>query len=122
MHNVTSSILFTVLPRQDWIKLEARVRLVEWKGRLDLAWTAVTKCAPLDDEAISSYSSPEFDGNSWETLFTAVNRELDDGHAAKFIRALKNGENVCKEYEEGTWAEYFPMKGDMWLRLARMCQ
>ena len=36
IHNVTSSIFFTVLIRQDWIKLEDHVRLVEWKASLDL--------------------------------------------------------------------------------------
>ncbi|KAI1504052.1 hypothetical protein F5X99DRAFT_424580 [Biscogniauxia marginata] len=122
MHNVTSSLFFTVFARQDWIRLEDRVRLVEWKARLDLAWYAVSGCAPLDGAAISGYENPESDGLGWEDLFSAVNKEHDDGHAAKFIRALKNGEQVCAEYEQGEWEAYFPMKGDMWLRLARMCQ
>ena len=122
MHNVTSSIFFTVLIRQDWIKLEDRVRLVEWKARLDLAWYAVSGCAPLDGDAISNYSNPESDGMGWTELFRAVNKEHDDGHAAKFIRALKNGEDVAREFEQGEWEAYFPMKADMWLKLARMCQ
>ncbi|KFY10106.1 hypothetical protein V491_07809 [Pseudogymnoascus sp. VKM F-3775] len=122
MHSVTSSIFFTVLIRQDWIKLEDRVRLVEWKVRLDLAWYAVSGCPPLDGNAISSYSNSESDGIEWAELFSAVNKEHDDGHAAKFIRALKNGEHVSSEFEQGEWEAYFPMKGDMWLRLARMCQ
>lgn len=122
MHNVTSSIFFTVLIRQDWIRLEDRVRLVEWKARLDLAWYAVSGCAPLYGHALSHYSNPASDGMGWAELFRAVNQEHDDGHAAKFIRALKNGEEVAKEFERGKWEAYFPMKGDMWLRLARMCQ
>jgi hypothetical protein len=122
MHNVTSSIFFTVLIRQDWIKLEDRVRLVEWKARLDLAWYAVSGCAALDGNAISGYSDPESDSMGWAELFSAVNKEHDDGHAAKFIRALKNGEEVAARFEQGEWEAYFPMKGDMWLKLARMCQ
>ena len=122
MHNVTSSIFFTVLIRQDWIKLEDRVRLVEWKARLDLAWYAVSGCAPLDGNAISSYSNPESDGMGWEELFSAVNKQHDGGHAVKFMRALKNGENVAREFERGEWEACFPVKGDMWLRLARICQ
>lgn len=122
MHNVTSSLFFTVLTRQDWIKLEDRVRLVEWKARLDLAWYAVSGCAPLDGNAISNYSNPDSDGMGWTELFSAVNKEHDDGHAAKFIRALKNGEQVAGKFEQGKWEAYFPMKGDMWLKLARMCQ
>lgn len=122
MHTVTSSIFFTVLIRQDWISLRDRVRLVEWKARLDLAWYAVCGCAVLDGNAIATYSNPESDGLDWTELFSAVNKEHDDGHAAKFIRALKNGEQVAGEFEHSEWADYFPMKGDMWLRLARMCQ
>ncbi|KAH8589378.1 hypothetical protein B0O99DRAFT_637117 [Bisporella sp. PMI_857] len=122
MHNVTSSIFFTVIIRQDWIKIEDRVRAVEWKGRLDLAWYAVSGSAALDAKWINNYSNPESDGLGWAELFSAVNKEHDDGHAAKFIRALKNGEEVSKPFEQGEWASYFPMKGDMWLKLARLCQ
>lgn len=122
MHCVNASIFFTVLIRQDWIKLEDRVRLVEWKARLDLAWYAVCGCAALDEKAISTYSNPESDGMDWAELFSAVNKEHDDGHAVKFIRALKNGKDVASEFEQGDWEAYFPMKGDMWLKLARMCQ
>ncbi|KAK8091584.1 Oxidoreductase AflY [Apiospora hydei] len=125
MHAVTSSFFFTVLIRQDWIALADRARLVEWKARLDLAWYAVSGSAALDADVVSGYvgGAGSSDGMGWDELFRALCQEHDDGHAAKFIRALKNGEDVCKRYEEdGEWAAYFPMKGDMWLRLARMCQ
>ena len=122
MHDVTSSIFFSVLIRQAWIRFEDRVRLVEWKARMDLAWYAVSGSAPLDPDAISQYSSPESEGLGWRELFGAVNKEHDDGHAVKFIRALKNGEDAARRFEQGEWEKYFPVKGDMWLRLARMCQ
>lgn len=101
MHYVTSSIFLTVFNRQDWIKLEDRVRLVEWKARLDLAWYAVSGCAVLDGNAISDYASPESDGMGWAKLFDAVIKEHDDGHTAKFIRALKNGQNSARKFEQG---------------------
>jgi hypothetical protein len=122
MHSVTSSIFFQILVSQDWIKLEDRVRLVEWKGRLDLAWYAVSGSPALDGKAISEYCNPDSDKLDWSGLFSAVVKEHDDGHAAKFIRALKNGQQVCKEYEQGEWKDYFPVKEDMWIKLARMCQ
>ncbi|KAL4815779.1 hypothetical protein BDW67DRAFT_191416 [Aspergillus spinulosporus] len=119
MHAVTSSIFCTVLIRQDWIKLEDRRRLVEWKGRLDLAWYAAEGCPPLVDTAISSYTgSSELD---WAGIFSAARKECDDGHVSKFVRALKNGEDTAKPYENGEWSDYFPMKGDMWIILARIC-
>lgn len=122
MHCVTSNIFFSVFNKQDWIKLEDRVRLVEWKARLDLAWYAVSGCAVLDGSAISGYASPESDGMGWDELFDAVIKEHDDGHAAKFIRALKNGQDSAERFEQGEHTDCFPMKGDMWLKLARMCQ
>jgi hypothetical protein len=95
---------------------------VEWKARLDLAWYAVSGCAALDGNAISGYSNPESDGMGWAELFSTVIKEHDDGHASKFIRALKNGEEMAARFEQGEWKTYFPMKGDMWLKLARVCQ
>ncbi|KAL3430239.1 hypothetical protein BDV09DRAFT_189450 [Aspergillus tetrazonus] len=107
MHAVTSSIFCTVLIRQDWIKLEDRRRPVEWKGRLDLAWYAAEGCPPLVDTAISSYTgSSELD---WAGIFSAACKECDDGH------------DTAKPYENGKWSNYFPMKGDMWIKLARIC-
>lgn len=122
MHSVTSSIFCTVMIRQDWIPLADRARLVEYKARTDLMWYAATGCSLLDKEAISGYTQPDSADVSWEDLFRDVVRECDDGHAAKFIRALKNGEQTAKPYEETEWAAYFPCKGDMWLKLARLCQ
>ncbi|KAJ8125823.1 hypothetical protein O1611_g7815 [Lasiodiplodia mahajangana] len=122
MHTDTSSIFFTVLTRQSWIPIQDRVRLVEWKGRMDLAWYAVSGSAPLDSSAITSYSNPESDNMGWSELFDAVIKERDDGHAAKFIRALRNGQDVCEKFEaQSEWAGYFPARGDMWLKIARMC-
>ncbi|KAK9418019.1 putative HypA [Seiridium unicorne] len=123
MHCVTSSIFFSVLVRQDWIKLADRVRLVEWKARLDLAWYAVCGSAPLDGDAISGYEDPtQGSPADWPGIFRAVTQEHDDGHAAKFVRAVYHGKQVAAEWEVGEWEPYFPMKGDMWLKLARMCQ
>lgn len=122
MHAVTSSLFFTVLARQDWIALADRVRLVEWKGRLDLAWYAVAGSAPLDAEAIAAYASPAGDARGWAELFRAACQEHDDGHVAKFLRALKSGEETARAWEgREEWAGHFPVHGDMWLRLARMC-
>ncbi|KAK4233721.1 hypothetical protein C8A03DRAFT_19248 [Achaetomium macrosporum] len=123
MHSVTSSIFVAVLVRQTWIPLEDRVRLVEWKARLDLAWYAATGCAELDPTAISAYSDPGSNDMGWEDLFREVRRECDDGHAAKFIRALKYGELLSAKYESSPqWKAYFPVRGDMWLKVARLCR
>ncbi|KAL4935844.1 hypothetical protein BDV06DRAFT_228431 [Aspergillus oleicola] len=117
MHCVTSSIFFSVLIRQDWISVADKVRLVEWKGRLDLMWYVICGVPELDTSAVTSYVGEKTGNMTWEELFVAVNEQHDDGHVAKFVRALKNGEEVCKEFERD---EDFMVKGDMWLKIARM--
>lgn len=117
MHCVTSSIFFSVLARQDWISVRDRVRLVEWKGRLDLMWYAVCGVPELDVDSVKQYQGEKTGDVSWEKLFQLVNEQHDDGHVAKFVRALKNGEEACREFED---EEDFMVKGDMWLRIARM--
>jgi hypothetical protein len=120
MHTLTSTIFFSVFIKQDWIKLEDRIRLVEWKGRLDLAFYAFCRCPDLYEEAITMYSDDYTKNMNWTELYAVVNKEHDDGHVAKLVRALRNGEGAVKPYEEGEWSGYFPVKGDMWVKMARM--
>ncbi|KAG5970578.1 hypothetical protein E4U55_001578 [Claviceps digitariae] len=125
MHMMTSSLFFSVIINQDWIALQDRVRMVEWKARLDLAWYVVSGSAELHAEAITEYSDGITDGMGWEELYAAVNKEHDDGHVAKLIRALKNGQEACRPFEEQEKDEdklktTFPVHGDMWLKVARM--
>ncbi|KAI1318226.1 hypothetical protein F5Y16DRAFT_419069 [Xylariaceae sp. FL0255] len=123
MHSVTSSIFCTVLNEQGWIPLAHRARLVEVKARTDLMWYAAIGSPVLDSDAISKYTNKESDSLGWEDLFRDVVRESDDGHAAKFIRALKSGAETAKVYENTPeWSASFPCKGDSWLKLARLCQ
>ncbi|OTA95472.1 hypothetical protein M434DRAFT_20201 [Hypoxylon sp. CO27-5] len=120
MHNVTSSIFLTVLIQQPWIRMEDKVRLVEWKSRLDLAWYATCGTPELNAKYIKDYRGQQSASWDWNKLFSVINSTHDDGHVAKYVRALKNGEQVSKLYEEGEWADAFPVKGDMWLKLSRM--
>lgn len=122
MHNVTSSIFFTAFMKQDWISVEDKVRLVEWKGRLDIVWYAASGCPELDIEGISGYDAyaTSAKGMGWNELYKAIVAMHDDGHVAKFVRALRNGMEVCAPFENGEDGDAFPLKGDMWLQLARM--
>ena len=120
MHNVTCSIFLSVLVKQPWIKVEDKTRLVEWKARLDLAWYAANGAAELRLEDITGYASTASKGMDWRELYKAVNQVHDDGHIAKFVRALKNGHDASRPFEEGEWAASFPIKGDLWLKIAQM--
>ncbi|KAE8384091.1 hypothetical protein BDV23DRAFT_192077 [Aspergillus alliaceus] len=107
MHTLTSSIFFSVLIKQQWIKIEDRVRLVEWKGRLDLAWYVVSGSAELYEDAVTGYHDDFSAEMGWKELYAAVNKEHDDGHVAKMIRALKNGQEASRSFE-GEYPDAFP--------------
>lgn len=120
MHCVTSSIFVAVLAGQPWIDEASRVRLVEWKGRLDLVWYAVCGLPELSVERVVGYEGGPSRGMGWSELFRVVNEQHDDGHVAKFVRALKHGEEVARPFEQREGAGAFPVRGDMWLKIARM--
>ncbi|KAF9769437.1 hypothetical protein IL306_013154 [Fusarium sp. DS 682] len=120
MHGVTSSMFFSIFNNQEWIKLEDRIRLVEWKGRLDLAFYAFCHCPDLYRDSITNYHDDYTKDMNWDQLYAAVNKEHDDGHVAKVIRALHNGENAARDVEDADFAGNLPVNGDMWVKIARM--
>lgn len=120
MHAVTSSIFLTVLVQQPWISLENKVRLVEWKGRTDLFWYAASGSSKLDLQEINEYKASDVTaGMGWSELYSSINKMHDDGHVAKFVRALKSGQDASAPFEQAN-QDTFPLQGDAWLQLARM--
>jgi NAD(P)-dependent dehydrogenase (short-subunit alcohol dehydrogenase family)/SAM-dependent methyltransferase len=119
MHNVTGSIFLTVLVQDPWISLENKVRMVEWKGRTDLLWYAACGCPEFDIQEVNNYRAGPSSSMGWSELYHAINVMHDDGHVAKFVRALKSAEDVCRPFEQQDPAA-FQMKGEAWLQLARM--
>lgn len=119
MHCLNASIFFSAFLDQAWIKAEDKARLLEWKGRLDLVMYASRGCPELRMNEITEYTA-KTPGMGWEEIIKKVDAMKDDGHAPKLIRALKNGEVRCKKYEEARGDQAFPIRGSMWLQLARM--
>ncbi|KAK4139506.1 oxidoreductase AflY [Dichotomopilus funicola] len=123
MHNVNASIFFTALIRQPWISLADKVKLVERKARTDLVWYAASSAPELRPEFVREYAPTLSSGvkaGDWQGLYKLVNVAQDDGHLAKFVRALKNGEEISRGFETGEGADDFPVKGDAWFRLAQV--
>jgi len=121
MHCVNSSIFFSAFMKQEWLSRENKVRILEWKGRNDLAMYASRRSPKILLDEIVNYEpkepvsgGPEKD---WEALFKRVKDFDDDGHAAKLLRALAHGKQICKKYEGG---EEYRIKGDMWEKLGHM--
>ena len=115
MHAVNCSIFSSAFLKQSWLSDANKVRLLEWKGRNDLALYASRRSPqPLMDE-ITHYK-PKISG-PWDEVFERVINQEDDGHAAKLIRALAHGEQICRPFEND---QKFRIKGKMWLQLGHM--
>ena len=120
MHNVNASIFFTAFNRLPWLSLADKVRLIERKARLDLVWYAASSAPELRLEWIDGYEPTRSKGLDWQGLYEVVNVAHDDGHVAKFVRAIKNGEGASRVYESGEGSEDFPVKGEAWFKLAQL--
>lgn len=115
IHAVNLSIFFCSFLQQSWLSIPNKIRLLEWKIRVDLAMYSSPRPPKLLLDEITNYKSKK--NSSWEDIFDRVKKYHDDGHACKLVRALANGERFCKQYED---REGFPIKGDMWQKLGNM--
>lgn len=118
IHCVNCSIFFSTFLKARWLKPEDKCRLLEWKGRLDLALYVSRRCPELLLDEIVKYQ-PKNPKDGWPEIIRRVDGFSDDGHASKLVRALAHGEQVCKQYDEQR-DDVFPIKGDMFLKLGHM--
>ena len=117
MHCANSSIFFPVFAKQEWLSVEERCRLLEMKGRIDLAMYVSRRTPELLLDEVKEYKPKQPGG--WEEIFKRVDGFEDDGHTSKLIRTLAQGEQVCKPYE-GEGEDVFPIKADTFLKLAHL--
>ncbi|CAK3842346.1 Hypothetical predicted protein [Lecanosticta acicola] len=115
MHCVNCSIFHSAFLKQPWLSDANKVRLLEWKIRLDLAMYASRKSPEIRLQDIRNYQPKSPSG--WEEVQDRVCAIDDDGHASKLVRAIAHGGEICRPFEE---KESFRLKGDDWLQLAHM--
>jgi len=118
MHSHNAAIFLPTFISQPWLSDSAKARIIEWKGRLDLAlYASTTPTLRIND--ISDYVPKiKSESNPWMNVIDRVIQVKDDGHAAKFIRACVNGQRFGVQYQDQAG---FVVKGDMWLKIAQMC-
>ncbi|KFY31431.1 hypothetical protein V493_01116 [Pseudogymnoascus sp. VKM F-4281 (FW-2241)] len=115
MHCVNASIFWPTFNALSWISDGNKCRLLEWKGRLDLAMYVSRGTPPLLKEEIEAYTAETGKDVSWENLGERLFKvKGDDGHAVKLLRALGTAEQVCKELEGGK------VQKGQWLGIGRM--
>jgi hypothetical protein len=121
MHCVNTSIFFWSFLEQPWLRDTDKTRLLEWKGRVDLAMYASRRAPPLHPEDINQYRTPDIQAVSradqWRDIFERVSKDPEDGHASKLVRTLAWSEKLSTDFEQ---CEAFAVKGDMWLKIAHM--
>ena len=120
MHCINCSIFFDSFLAQDWLSIENKVRLMEWKGRNDVTMYASRGSPDLLLDEIRNYKPkiPSKDPKDpWQDIFKRVCNFEDDGHGSKLVRALAHGQRICEPYEE---RDDFPLKHADWLQLGHM--
>lgn len=117
MHHVNSSPIFVTLNRQGWIPLEAKVRILEWKIRLDLLQYSARGSPELNTQKIRDYVPKADNPGPPIELLPRMHALADDGHAIKLFRAVGIGKEVSKPYEDNDW---LLVKGDLWNKVAHM--
>lgn len=93
-----------------------KIRLLEWKGRLDLLMYAACGAPELLLHEVTTYPAKD----DWNTLFSrSIVQPDDDGHVPKLVRAVAHGQRVCLALESRD-SEKLPISGDMWLKIGNM--
>jgi len=98
MHCVNASIFFSAFLRQEFLTDKDKRRLLEWKGRIDLAMYASRHSPDLLLNEIEDYKTTSESAN--KDAFRRVIDLPDDGHASKLVRAFAHGAVVSKPYEQ----------------------
>ncbi|KAJ4395455.1 hypothetical protein N0V85_006551 [Neurospora sp. IMI 360204] len=104
MHHVTSAPFFTTVNAQDWISLDTKVRLLEWKIRMDLVQYAARGAPELSLDAITSYKPEEKKASGTpEEIISNLHFFEDDGHSIKLARAAR----ICQLYYQTRDDDYW---------------
>lgn len=126
MHSVNATIFWPILNRQDWLSPTQKIRLLEWKIRFDLVLYASRKSPEIRRDEIRGYTrkvvqnqkqKEDHQEAGWDDILERACRVDDDGHAAKLVRAVANGEQVCRAFEG---QKGFELAGEDWLKLGYM--
>lgn len=111
---MNSTIFFSKIIDLPFLDQAAKVRMLEWKGRMDLLMYVSRGSPDLLREEVTKYRAE----NDWGTVFSrCITHPSDDGHLAKLARAAAHGQRVCQPFEN---QQKMPISGDMWLKIANM--
>ncbi|KAK3939539.1 HypA protein [Diplogelasinospora grovesii] len=129
MHHVNSSPIFVTINRADWIPEETKVRLLEWKIRMDLAQYAARAVPELSIDKISNYQPKKLekledkmkdlkvkDAKPTDVI-SRLHEFEDDGHAIKLGRAAGVAYHISKKYEDDESVKLMIKGEETWTRV-----
>lgn len=122
MHHVNVAPIFLTINAAPWIPTHAKVRLLEWKIRMDLAQYAARAVPPMSIDRIAAYKPKSGTAATKEEEPIDVVSRLhsfdDDGHAIKLGRAAGICQQVSAQYEDRDWMR---LKGrENWMKVLHM--
>ncbi|KAK7966084.1 uncharacterized protein PG986_000361 [Apiospora aurea] len=119
MHHVTSAPIFVTLNKQDWIPTEYKIRMLEWKIRMDIVQYVARGSPKLSVEKIANYvPQDEVLSSSADQMLPRLHSLSDDGHVIKLWRAVGVGRKLSEPYENRSWLQ---IKGSkLWDQVAHL--
>jgi len=113
---VNSAPIFLTINQQPWISIANKIRILEWKIRMDILQYTARGSPPLSLDRITGYK-PQSKGGAVQMhdMVARIQPLSDDGHAIKLARAAGICHNVSRQYEDKGW---MMLKGeDAWSKV-----
>ncbi|RSL50234.1 hypothetical protein CEP53_008879 [Fusarium sp. AF-6] len=118
MHHVNSSFIYLSFNSQPWLSTADKVRLLEWKIRLDLVQYAARGCPAVSLRNIAAYVPKQPSEESVREIGMRLYDFGDDGHAIKQARATAVCHELMATYKDKPWAV---LKDDsIWKKIQHM--
>ncbi|OLN81370.1 Oxidoreductase AflY 3 [Colletotrichum chlorophyti] len=114
IHHVNAAPIFLTFNSKPWISAENKVRMLEYKIRMDLVQYAARGSPQIRLDEIRSYRPKDKDQGKQlvskpTDLLPRFHNIVDDGHTIKVVRALGICHDLSGKYGDKPWIKF---KGD----------
>lgn len=112
---MNSAPIFLTLNKADWVPKSMKIRLLEWKMRLDVVQYVARGCPTLQSDILRTYTPKDKTAvSSPSDLLPRFYVTPDDGHTIKVVRALLIAQEETERWGKKDWMR---IRGEDWVRL-----